>query len=251
MLRGTSRECCNQHSSRLAPLVCFDVLRENTQRGESCWHSHLERGILQAVHGSGLSSNLQVEDRRMVDQWLLGRAGTDTVIRIVGRATLRESPALRSAAEVALDAGPLVWDLAECEYLDSTMLGCLIGVRKLAEQRGRRMDIAANPLQQVKLFSTSALHKYFEFLDQSPKVEGNWLSIEPDQLNTEDLSRHVLVCHERLAERGGEEGEVFRRVCDRLSTEIEQHEMDKAMAASERSQAKLAQAPRRVDDNRA
>jgi anti-anti-sigma factor len=186
----------------------------------------------------------------MEDRMLLGRARTGSVIRIEGRATMRESPALRSAAEAALDSGALVWDLAECEYLDSTMLGCLIGVRKLAEQRGRRMDIVADRSQQVKLFSTSSLHKYFEFVDESPAIQGMWLAIEPDRVDNTELSRHVLKCHERLAERGGEDGEAFRRVCDRLSTEIEQHDMDRALAAAERGEATPAGAPRTGDGTR-
>ena len=187
----------------------------------------------------------------MEDRMLLGRARAGSVIRIEGRATMRESPALRSAAEAALDAGAIVWDLSECEYLDSTMLGCLIGVRKLAEQRGRRMDIVADGSQQVKLFSTSSLHKYFEFLDAAPAIQGLWLAIEPERVDNTELSRHVLKCHERLAERGGEDGEAFRRVCDRLSTEIEQHDMDLALAAAERGEATPAGAPRTGDDTHA
>lgn len=170
-----------------------------------------------------------MDDRVVHDSMQLGSTTDQSVIRVTGRGTMRESPALRTAAEVALERGPLVIDMSACEYLDSTLLGCLIGIRKLAEQQKRQFDIVASESQQVKLFSTSSLDKYFDFVDEPPKVAGEWMEIEPENLDTEALSRHVLVCHERLADRGGTEGAVFRRVCDRLTTEIEQHEMDKAL----------------------
>ncbi|WP_425395933.1 STAS domain-containing protein [Aeoliella sp.] len=160
------------------------------------------------------------------DRMQVARAADQVVIRIIGRATMQESPALRKAAEMALDAYHLVWDMSQCEYLDSTMLGCLIGVRKLAERLKRQMLIVADDSRQVKLFTTSSLDKYFDFIDECPEVTTDWLDIEPEGIDTDALSRHVLVCHERLADRGGADGEAFRRVVDRLSTEIEQKDMD-------------------------
>lgn len=173
-----------------------------------------------------------MDDPVVQDSMQLGSTAQESIIRVIGRGTMRESPALRTAAEVALERGPLLIDMSQCEYLDSTMLGCLIGIRKLAEQHERRFEIAADRSQQVKLFSTSSLDKYFDFVERAPEAAGEWLEIEPESLDTEALSRHVLVCHERLADRGGSEGAVFRRVCDRLTTEIEQHEMDKALRAA-------------------
>ena len=171
-------------------------------------------------------------DRPIQDSMQLGSAQARTVIRVAGRATLQQSPALRAAAEIALERGPLVIDVRECEYLDSTMLGCLVGIRKLAEQQNCRLHLAADRGQQVKLFSTSALNRYFDFIPAADAVEGEWLEIEPENLDAEALGRHVLACHERLADRGGSEGDAFRQVCDRLSLEIEQREVDRALRAA-------------------
>lgn len=169
----------------------------------------------------------------MDTQMSVGSADCTIVLRLVGRGTMQESPAFRKAAEVALKNSDLVCDLSQCEYLDSTFLGCLIGVRKQAEQKGRALNIVADKAAQVRLFSTSSLDKYFDFTDSPPATSGDWMTIAPESLDVEAISRHVLVCHERLADRGGAEGKAFRRVCDRLSTEIEQHEMDKALRAAE------------------
>lgn len=166
-------------------------------------------------------------------QMLLASTDHQVVIRLLGRGTMQQSPAFRKAAEVALDSADLVCDLVECEYLDSTFLGCLIGVRKLAEQRGRTFTIVADLAARAQLFSTSSLDKYFDFTDTSPTTYGEWISVATETLDVEALGRHILICHKRLADRGGAEGEAFRRVCDRLSTEIEQHELKKPLRATE------------------
>jgi anti-anti-sigma factor len=160
----------------------------------------------------------------MESQLLMGylpRGGV--VIRVVGRGTMHESPAFREAAHIALGGGRLVCDMTDCEYLDSTFLGCLIGVQKLAEQNGpEALVIAADHSTQIKLFSTSSLDRYFQFVDEAPRPTSAWVAIEGDQLDREALSRHVLECHRRLADRGGVDGEAFRRVCDRLSQELDE-----------------------------
>lgn len=165
----------------------------------------------------------------MDERMQVARAADQVVIRIVGRATMQESPALRKTADMSLDAHHLVWDMSECEYLDSTMLGCLIGVRKEAERLKRQMLIVADRSRQVKLFTTSSLDQYFDFIDECPQVTTDWIDIEREGIDTDALSRHVLVCHERLADRGGADGETFKRVVDRLSTEIEQKDMDRLL----------------------
>ena len=161
----------------------------------------------------------------MESQLLMGYVPEGLVIRVVGRGTIRESPAFRAAAETALRGGQLVADMTDCEYLDSTFLGCLIGVQKLAESRpGAAFQIAADHSAQIKLFSISSLDRYFEFLDASPEPTTELVAIECDQLDQVELARHVLECHRRLVERGGDQADVFRRACDRLSAELDERE---------------------------
>ncbi len=161
----------------------------------------------------------------MDSQLLMGYLPEGVLIRVVGRGTMRESPAFRAAAESALRGGRLVADMESCEYLDSTFLGCLIGVQKLAEGRpSTNFHIAAEPAVRVKLFGLTSLDQYFDFIDQRLKPTTEMVEIECDELDQLELGRHVLECHRRLAERGGHDAEAFRRACDRLSAELNERE---------------------------
>lgn len=160
----------------------------------------------------------------MDSQMLMGQLPDGVVIRVEGRGTMQSSPAFRTAAEIALRAGHVVCDMTDCEYLDSTFLGCLIGVQKAAEKNRRaKFVIAADTHERIKLFSTSSLDRYFDFVDDYDEPVSEWMTIEGDRLDAEALSRHVLECHERLADRGGKDGEAFRRVVDKLSVELDEH----------------------------
>jgi anti-anti-sigma factor len=169
----------------------------------------------------------------MDSQLLLGNLDDGMVIRVVGRGTMNDSPAFRAAANLALGRGRLVCDMTDCEYLDSTFLGCLIGVQKQAEMQSRAsFVIAADQQARIKLFSTSALDQYFHFSAESPEPVGKLVEIEGRELDREELGRHVLDCHRSLADRGGADGEVFRRVCDRLEEELDEREIDESRLGS-------------------
>lgn len=166
-----------------------------------------------------------------------GSKGPDGfVIRVVGHGTMRISHAFKACAESALSSAPLVFDATDCDYLDSTFLGCLIGVQKVADQAstadfipGRRFVIAADPQKRIRLFSTSALDQYFEFIDLCPPLLGECEPIDTDQIDTMALARHVLNCHERLADRGGHDAVAFQRVVDRLSSELREKAEEETM----------------------
>src|SRR3954463_7175856 len=60
-------------------------------------------------------------------------------VRVAGRGTMRESPALRAFALQILDEPgrpTLDVDLTACDYLDSTFLGGLVGLFRRFEQAG-------------------------------------------------------------------------------------------------------------------
>lgn len=166
-----------------------------------------------------------------------GSKGPDGfVIRVVGDGTMKVSHAFRACAEAALKSGPLVLDATDCDYLDSTFLGCLIGVQKIADQAstadfipGRRFVIVADPQKRIRLFSTSALDQYFEFIDMCPPLLGECEPIDSEQLDPMALARHVLTCHERLANRGGHDAKAFQRVVDRLSDELREKSEEETM----------------------
>lgn len=157
----------------------------------------------------------------MKSEFLIGRFAQGIVVRLVGRATMRESPAFREAVEPFVGSGHVVFDARECEYLDSTMLGCLLSISKSCERFSRsQFTIVAPPAARVKLFSTSALDQYFDFVDEGPEVEGGWMAIDIEAVPPEEMAMHVMKCHRRLAELGGPDAEIFRSAADRLAKEL-------------------------------
>ena len=68
---------------------------------------------------------------------IVGRTEAGYAIRIEGRGTMRESPALQRVVRTVLDgeACAVTIDLAVCDYLDSTFLGCLVDLHRRSRQR--------------------------------------------------------------------------------------------------------------------
>jgi anti-anti-sigma regulatory factor len=152
---------------------------------------------------------------------LWGRITGGLVIRVVGRGTVQESYAFREIVQANIDCGTVFFDATQCAYLDSTFLGCLIAINKSCEQSPtRRFLVAASEATRIKLFSTSSLDKYFEFVEVSPQPVGDLEYIDVEPLDRDTLGRHVMRCHQRLAERGGQEAATFRSIADQLRDEL-------------------------------
>jgi anti-anti-sigma regulatory factor len=157
----------------------------------------------------------------MRSEFTIGRSSKGLVIRIVGRGTMQESLAFRAAVEHSPLAAVVVFDATYCDYVDSTFLGCLIWMKKACEQSpGRKFVIAASDATRVKLFSTSSLHGYFDFVDACPEALDNFVAIDVEQLDPQELGRHVMRCHELLADMGGGDAKAFKAVADRLAKEL-------------------------------
>jgi anti-anti-sigma regulatory factor len=157
----------------------------------------------------------------MACELLVGPISDGTVVCLVGRGTMCESPGFREVAERLLEKGVLVFDASRCEYLDSTFLGCLIGLKKTCERSANcRFLIAASAATRIKLFCTSSLHRYFDFVDRSPELTGPWATIDVENPKRDELGQHIMCCHERLAELGGREAPAFRAIADRLAKEL-------------------------------
>lgn len=157
----------------------------------------------------------------MPSVFLIGRFSDGLVVRIVGRATMQESPAFRTAVESSLDAGVVVFDATRCDYVDSTFLGCLVGIMKACELSShRRFVIAACNATRIRLFSTSSLDRYFDFVDACPEPLDHCVAIDIEKVEPEEMGRHVMRCHERLAGMGGRHATAFKAVADRLAKEL-------------------------------
>ena len=162
---------------------------------------------------------------------LVARTADGCCVRVQGRGTMKESPAVQEfvsrtlvddgAGEAA--AGTVTVDLSACEYLDSTFLGCLLGLYKQFDGRGGgRFSITAPPATLAKLFGPTRLDKLMSARSEPPAVTGEWVPLEVAQPVTDarDLTHHVMECHRRLAEVEGPQQAAFRRIADQLEHEL-------------------------------
>jgi anti-anti-sigma factor len=156
----------------------------------------------------------------MQTELFVGRVRGGAVVQVIGRGTMHESPAFRKLVEANLHCGPVYFDASQCEYLDSTFLGCLIALQKTSEQARGHFKIAASHETQLKLFSLSSLYKYFDFIEPDFREVQNLEPVDIDKLDPASLGRHVMQCHGTLAERGGREATAFRAIADRLAEEL-------------------------------
>jgi phosphoserine phosphatase RsbU/P len=157
-----------------------------------------------------------------------GEAGERVFLALTGRLTWTCGQALHDAALAVIDAGrTLVIDLAECDYLDSTLLGTLHEVAEAAGSKGveLRLQNVPEPLRQS--FEELSLRAVLERMsDRALPLPGRRESVElPDQ--SEDAHRRRLLrAHQVLAELSDENREAFSGVIDALENESPSEEGD-------------------------
>ena len=147
-------------------------------------------------------------------------------VRVAGRGTMRESPALRAFALQVLDepgSPTLDIDLTTCDYLDSTFLGGLLSLFRQFEQSGPSGRLAiAGPTEVLhRLLGPTRLEAILPLRAEPPERLGEEVPIPPQALDSEDLGRHVLESHRRLAELGGANAAVFGPIADRIACELD------------------------------
>ena len=94
----------------------------------------------------------------------IGRTNSGCVVRVEGRGTLRESPAIQEFAlhflEQEQERGVFVIDLAGCDYLDSTFLGFLVLLHgRYNRTEPHRFLVAASDDQCQRLLAPSRLNR--------------------------------------------------------------------------------------------
>ena len=144
-------------------------------------------------------------------------------VRVVGKGTMRESPAVREFAAQALDAGAgsLVLDLSACDYLDSTFLGCLVVLHKhYGREVPPRFAVSAPSEPCRRLMAMNKLDAFLAIIDPGPPLLGEEIPLPAPESCSVDLGRHIMECHRRLAEAGGPNEDAFRRIADQLDREL-------------------------------
>ena len=152
----------------------------------------------------------------------IGRWDEGFLIRVVGHGTLNTSPAFKEFVIQCLAhrGARVVVDLSDCEYLDSTFLGCLIGMQKRCVRDPERFLIAADRAVLIRLFSISVLDDILPLTDGCPPCLGAWMPLAPADLATDELGRHVMESHRALAALPCPEAPKFLAVAQRLADEL-------------------------------
>jgi len=140
---------------------------------------------------------------------------------------MKQSPALRQFTDQSLDKNPLtgiLLDLAACEYLDSTFLGCIVGLHRRCgpphASQTPPLAVCADGPTRRRLLGPTRLDLVLHCRDVAPPAQGEWIELPAAELPREDFGYHVMECHRRLAEVGGPQGAVFQAVADQLAREL-------------------------------
>lgn len=169
---------------------------------------------------------------KRISRLRVGRKDRDFLVRVQGRGTIKLSPLLHQFAVHSFESGvdadagsrpsTVTVDLADCDYLDSTFLGCLLSLNRRFNRDGDpRFLIAASPEKRRVLLEPSNLDRVLAIRETNSEPSCEMIELVcPALLNT-DLGRHVLECHRQLAELGGPNQAAFRSVVDQLGNELE------------------------------
>jgi anti-anti-sigma factor len=154
-----------------------------------------------------------------------GRTASGVLVQVEGRGTLKVSPALRQFAVHWLEDQPgtstIVIDLSQCDYLDSTFLGCLAGLhRSYNRTLPHRFVVAASPDKSQQLLGPSHLNQVIDVTDVCPEPIGETLELTGPALSTADLGRHIMECHRLLATLDKSRNVAFRSIADQLAREL-------------------------------
>jgi anti-anti-sigma factor len=143
------------------------------------------------------------------------------LLRLSGRGTLHDSPAVRDfVCGIIKEGAQIVLDLSECEYLDSTFLGCLMVLHERSSNRPGSFAVLANETARRKLLRTVRLDRLLTFIDECPVSIGEPVILRSSELKRTDFCRHLLETHRKLSELGGPEAATFGSIADEFAKEL-------------------------------
>lgn len=148
---------------------------------------------------------------------------TGYLIRLEGRGTMRESPALRELVLRLLqeENADVTLDLSACDYLDSTCLGCLVVLHRFSETPSSpRFSVVTDADATRRLLGATKLDLLLRIADACPETTEAFQSVDVQPLDSRAFGYHVLDAHRELSELGGQDAEAFGQVAERLTREL-------------------------------
>ncbi len=150
------------------------------------------------------------------------------LIRILGRVSFHESRAFSEFINSLLgEDGEVVVDLAECQHLDSTFLGCLLMLWKLyGAEESPRVRIRAEANCAKRLFGPTGLHTIIKFTDECPEPLADERDIPIPHFDMTVCGSHVLETHRSLAESAKVGAEQFSKVASQVEADLQKQTRD-------------------------
>lgn len=123
-------------------------------------------------------------------------------VRVQGHVTASRCPELKGRIFFRLDKAPVpaavYFDLSDCEYMDSTFLGLIVGVNKRYKLLARKCVkvLHANPTC-MGLLRTIGVTRLVDISDEDIALPGDMEEIGP---STRATAEFILDAHENLSE---------------------------------------------------
>ncbi|HZK82097.1 MAG TPA: STAS domain-containing protein [Humisphaera sp.] len=151
---------------------------------------------------------------------MFGRTEAGYRLRVEGRGTMPESKAAETFIDEAMtDSGQnVIIDLSGAEYLDSTFLGCLLGIYR---KYGGRVRISAPKAVTRELFGPTMLDVALKVCEDFPPIVGSYIAIPSQAMNSRDMAWHIMECNRRLAEIPGPQQNAFAAIARQMARELE------------------------------
>jgi anti-sigma B factor antagonist len=92
------------------------------------------------------------------------------VIRLEGEFDVAERQRLKDAFAIATGAPLVIVDLERTDYIDSSVLECLVGLHASTRQRGAELVLVALNSQVRRLFEVTELQKLFTICGSMAEV---------------------------------------------------------------------------------
>lgn len=145
-------------------------------------------------------------------------------LRVEGRATMAESPAVRRFGEQCLERGvaELRIDLSHCPYMDSTFLGTLLYLKRALDRAAQTEFLLVAPSSECcRLFQQMGLSPLFAVLNAEEANEESWVQLTGEEDDVGLFKHNVVQAHQELANLPGRAGEQFRAAAGSLAAELE------------------------------
>jgi sigma-B regulation protein RsbU (phosphoserine phosphatase) len=144
--------------------------------------------------------------------------------QLEGQATMHHSPAVRRFAEQHLAGGAIALyvDLRRCTHMDSTFLGTLLFLKRLAEQRQENTFALLSPSPQCRqLLQQMRLEKVFAILSMEEPAPSVWTELPSGPADPTVFKRNVVQAHQELGQLEGPAGATFRELATQLAQELD------------------------------